>query len=514
MLGGVCTNRSSLVHAGLTVKRHRGVGVKPRKIYQVGGWSPPTWFGVHNSSIDNLERGMLERVYFVKGADGFTQPPRPLEGVYSQRLGYFRDLLVSHLPSTTPCDILEFPNFYRGRKQTIYEQAALSLLLQGVQRADADLKTFVKAEKINFTSKGDPAPRVIQPRDPRYNVEVGRHLRVLEPQLYKAIAKIFHDVTIFKGLNAVESGRLMAQKWNRYRKPVAIGLDASRFDQHVSVQALQWEHSIYNRVFKSPLLRKLLSWQLKNRGKGFCKDGRIKYTVDGCRMSGDMNTALGNCIIMCALVHAYCKYAKIPNFSLANNGDDCVVIMESRYLHRFQRNLTNWFVEMGFTMKVEDPVYELERIEFCQTHPVYDGSDYIMVRNAPVSLAKDCISIKPLDSEKAYRKWIKAVGECGLSLTGGLPVYQDFYSGMIRAGGNVKAMSSDEPTLQTGMSMLAKGMDRCYRKVTDESRYSFWLAFGLMPDQQVAIEHYYATHTPVWATPKIGSNDLLPDWWC
>ena len=58
----------------------------------------------------------------------------------------------------------QFLDFYTGRRRSIYEGAVKSLEGLSVQRRDAYLKTFVKAEKINTTKKPDPAPRVIQPR--------------------------------------------------------------------------------------------------------------------------------------------------------------------------------------------------------------------------------------------------------------------------------------------------------------------------------------------------------------
>lgn len=112
---------------------------------------------------------------------------------------------------------------------------------------DSDISAFVKAEKINLTEKPDPAPRIIQPRDPRYNVEVGCYLKHTEKIMMKAIDQLFNpdsDIqTVFKGLTADQSGRMMRRKWLKFRDPVALGLDASRFDQHVSRQALEWEHA-------------------------------------------------------------------------------------------------------------------------------------------------------------------------------------------------------------------------------------------------------------------------------
>jgi hypothetical protein len=51
---------------------------------------------------------------------------------------------------------------------------------------------------------------------------------------------------------------------------------------------------------------------------------------------------------------------------LANNGDDCVIIIEKRHLKKLD-DLPSWFLTMGFRMEVEKPVYEFEQIEFCQT---------------------------------------------------------------------------------------------------------------------------------------------------
>jgi len=408
---------------------------------------------------------------------------------------------------------------YEGRRRTIYQKAVESLLGAEVTRQDAELRAFVKAEKIDFTKKVDPAPRVIQPRTPRYNVEVGVYLKPIEHRVYKAIASIFNDsVTVVKGLNAGEVGKLCAQKWMKFKKPVAIGLDASRFDQHVSDIALEWEHSIYLAMYNhDPKLKKLLRWQVDNIGRGFCDDGKLKYNVRGCRMSGDMNTALGNCLLMCAMVWAYCKESGIDEFELMNNGDDCVVIIEQCQLHQFGLKLNSWFTDMGFTMKVELPVYEMEKIEFCQTQPVYDGVSYVMVRNPHKAIAKDCVSIKPLDTEQGFKKYLTVFGQGGLSLTGGIPIWQDFYTSLIRSGSghNRKHFNRmlGDPCMETGMFMLAKRMTRLYKKPSPETRYSFWLAFGIDPSTQEALENYYQHNQVAYEHPVLKSGDTdLPFW--
>lgn len=92
------------------------------------------------------------------------------------------------------------------------------------------METFVKCEKLNFTSKDDPAPRVIQPRAPEYNVELGRYIKHLERPLFKSLESFFGYPVVFKGHDANVYGQWMRAHWDNFRNPVAIGLDASRFD--------------------------------------------------------------------------------------------------------------------------------------------------------------------------------------------------------------------------------------------------------------------------------------------
>lgn len=267
MLPGWESKRSELTHPRLVVTRLLGMRPAERKLYQVAGMGTDTKFTVHTQSITNVERGVLERVFYVKGKDGvFAPPPAPLEKAYS-RLNKIRDIIVSHLPSTTKMSREEFASTYSGRRKTIYTNAARDLETRPIEVADSHIKVFGKAEKTNITAKPDPVMRIVSPRDPRFNVEVGRYLKPLEHGVYKAIKQLFGEITVAKGLNAMEVGALIQDKFGRHPQCVAIGLDASRFDQHVSLQALRWEHSIYNRHFNDPELAKLLSWQLKKDRK-------------------------------------------------------------------------------------------------------------------------------------------------------------------------------------------------------------------------------------------------------
>jgi hypothetical protein len=403
-------------------------------------------------------------------------------------------MLLRKARSTPIVALEDYPLLYSGRKRLVYQRAVESLMIRGLTVRDSFVSVFIKAEKVNFTVKGDPAPRVIQPRSPRYNVEVGRYLKLFEKELVRAFRRAFGYDVILKGMNADQVGAALATNWGQFRRPVAFGLDASRFDQHVSVGALEWEHSVYNAVFRCPKLRKLLKWQLKNRGIGRTEGHRVDYTVDGCRMSGDINTGMGNCLIMSSIVLAYCL-ARGIRARLSNNGDDCVVMCETGDLARFD-GLAAWFLDFGFSLTREAPCYHLEEVEFCQFHPVRLSTGWRMVRNPFVAMSKDCVSLVGWSTEQEVRKWAHTVGMGGMALCCGVPVWEAWYARLVRLGEEASG-GLVERVNDCGAAYWARG---CSPAVIDEeARYSFWRAFGILPDHQVALEAEYA-----------GPAELLP----
>ncbi len=469
-----------------------------RKMVRVSRISPEMILSGFNNTIDTLERAVKERVFFVKENGEFVEPPRPTGTHFQDTMEQVRRLLVAKLPHASPLSPQQFVETFRGRKREVYQQAAESLLSRSVTPQDAEVKVFVKYEKTDYTRKSDPVPRVISPRDPRYNVEVGCFLRPVEERIFESLSELFEGFrTVFKGMNAAESGKKMFELWSQFKNPVAIGLDASRFDQHVSEQALRWEHSIYPHCFPKPYrkkLERLLSWQVKNKCKGYTEDGRLKYTKTGGRMSGDMNTSLGNCILMCSMIKQYSLVRGVRTL-LANNGDDCVVFMEASDLARFSFELDDWFRAMGFNMTVEPPCYQFEEIEFCQTHPIYVGPDhnsYIMCRHPKWAIAKDTMSTHDFQNDKQYRAWLDAVGTGGLAMTGQVPIFQDFYRTYQKYGDPAKQVGNSAIHVQSwGVRSLGRDMVRSYGPILPETRASFYWAFGVLPDEQIVMEEFY-----------------------
>lgn len=480
---------------------------KQRHAYSIVSLSAGSQVGFHNPSLTNIVRALEERVFRVKGDKGFVKPPLPeARSFRDPEMTEFRKLYVNIVGALAPHTLDEITACYKGKKRAAYQRARSTMHLP-IGYKDAKISAFVKVEKLDLSLKSDPCPRLIQPRSKRYNLALGKYLRLHEKYLTKSIDKIFGETTVLSGYDSFTQGKIIHSKWKLYSSPVAIGLDASRFDQHTSVQALKFEHSCWNGIFKSRELKTLLKYQLYNSGSAYAETGSVHYKTTGCRMSGDINTSLGNKLIMCAMVWSYLKKYGLKA-SLVNNGDDCVLICEKDQLELIQDTLSEYFIKKGYNMVVEKPVFCIEGIEFCRSRPISVGNSYHMVRGIS-SLSRDCATLLRIDSEDEMKRMLTAVGYCGLVINTGIPVHSALHSRMYEIGGlkitdqMLQQYSSYENLERMGNMRLQRN------NVSDSTRLSYFKAFGIEPHRQLLIENYYSKAEVTAETTDIKELPLL-----
>jgi hypothetical protein len=480
--------------------------VEPVKYtYDIGGFAARARIFAFANSIGNMTSALYERVFFHEIGGVFTVPSDPSIGEVGTALRKFRTRLLARLPRATPLERHMFVSLtYRGRKLAVYKRAAENLDRRGLRVSDSYLTTFLKLEKLVGQNKRQ-VPRVIQPRRPEYNVELGRYLHPIEHDVYVGIDHTFGHPTVMKGLNSSKQGTIIAEAWAQFQRPCALCIDASRFDQHIRTGLLSWEHSVYAGIFNNdPYLARLLSWQLKSTGFARVGGKLFQYKVRGGRCSGDMNTAMGNILVACATVYSWLdSLAMVKKVRVLDAGDDCMIFGEAADIERIAPTLQPWFAKLGLIMKVEPLVYTLEQVSFCQTQPVYDGSGWRMVRDPHVSLSKDSCVLRRCQLQNLTSHFI-GIGDCGLALTGGLPVLQEYY--MALGAGKACSRPVDEELENSGFFRLARGMVARYRPVTDDARHSFWRAFGIPPDLQIELEQHYRSCNPPAPYPVYGAE--------
>lgn len=438
----------------------------------------------HSNTVGNVVWTVRERVLGRTEGGVWTPTLKPELGSFhtSELKRFIRSVKERLRRSSLPLSTDEFCATMRGQKRNRYLAAAKSLQTTPLRRCDGHPSIFIKPEKWHEWKPG----RAISARDPRYGLLLGCFLKPLEHEVYRAIDLVYGAATIMKGYTPERRAAVISGHWAHFKDPVAVGQDFSKFDQHISVEALLYEHSIYLHSYSNdPSLQRLLAWQLRGRCYANCTDGKVRYSTEGGRMSGDMNTSLGNCIISAALVWAYAQEHGITIRAVID-GDDSVTFMERRDLERYQAGIVQWMRKRGFILKMEQPVYNISQVEFCQCRFSLQNTP-TMVRNPLKAITHDHLWVKRAGLE--HSDVLAATGLGGLSLYGGVPVLGAYYRMLSKASPNglrtLRRMDRESTWLREA------GYSGKYTEPSEADRYALWESWGIAPEEQREMERYF-----------------------
>lgn len=497
---------SAAYERGGKYKRTDSGQVRPltKKVYHLRGENSVD-MPYPDTDINTVEHALYSRVFTLGG--------KPLPEICSRAevTRLFRKFLKGMTRQQMKREVKEplsrqqFVDSYSGAKRRVYERAK--------DRLDENMQDLQRISRISCFVKLEPCkrdPRLISTRDPMFHMEFGRHIKVLETDVYEDINYLFSRCrdyierlpTIMKSLNYRQRGECIHAKWRRFQDPVFVGLDVSRFDAHVSARIMAmvefpcYKHRTSDPVSSPYTFNQLLMCLLNNVGHYSGKDGRIRYKVPGSRASGDMNTSLGNCVIMSALLYSYLDSKNLLSYvEVIDDGDDAGIILERHDLEMLH-DIAHWYLNLGFTLKVEDPVHLIEEIEFCRCHPVFCGHDYVMCPNPFRRLYTDLVTDTPLTNETTWRRWVGAVAGSGLASCPGIPIFQSFYCWLARSSG-VTWRPKPGSIYYRYRDSLADGMDFEERDVVLRTRDSFCTAFGISVEMQLLIEKDFVSKAPL-----------------
>lgn len=409
-----------------------------------------------------------------------------------------------------------------AKKRARYRRAEAVLASQGgrVTSRQCRVNMFVKMEAISMT-KVNPDCRAIQFRSYEYTLSLASKIKLAEHGLYN-----LRDVPGFgtgrlfaKGMDARAKADALLQMdrpgWHR------LELDASRWDAHLSPELLSKVEHEFWRLTCSPSVRQLLQKQLTNKG-GFrvrteTGEFRAKYSVKGGRMSGDANTAGGNCIIMCCLLVAFGEHliqtARITQFDFLDDGDDSVFVHDGEEVA--DSVVEDFFRQFGIVMAIENRPKRFEDINFCQAKPVQLGTGWTMVRNPMKIMSKIGVSPKLTHGRHRYLMTV-ALGE--LSMVRGCPVLQPFLLrviqqcklGITRDKDRLHrgAISDNWRLQQLSAGDWVEGSD----PITPEARNSFHRAWGMDVKEQLLLERALESWTFDLGKTRAGEGVDFATW--
>lgn len=412
---------------------------------------------------------------------------------------------------------------YPAKKKRAYMLAEAALLTLGghCTEAHAMITMFVKLELYKVDPSKIPDARAIQFRTKEYTLELASYLKGAEEAMYKLsdVPGFGYGHHFAKNLNMEQRGDALkaldddvAGYW--------VCLDISRFDSSVSLAMKQLiEIPFFRATCDDDVdLRELLQWQCNNRGTYRQGDDTIRYQVRGGRMSGDANTAFGNCVIVSTCL---ARLGEIVGgkFGFVDDGDDSV-FKSTKYVP--DDLIIGAFARWGFQVKIECRPTRLEEVEFCQSRPVeMSRGKYKMVRNPVRVITRSLASVK-LREPKERVTFMRTVALGELSLNPGVPVLQAFFKRMIeecdkqlsprqrKRGGLNKAAISDS---YRRAALLPKDWTKGRTKpVSQLTRRSFDAAWGFQIQHQLVEEKIMgAWSMPLLSTVR-GQGPTLEDW--
>ncbi|APG76592.1 hypothetical protein 3 [Wenling tombus-like virus 3] len=252
------------------------------------------------------------------------------------------------------------------KKGAVYRTAYKSLINKPLEYSDSFVSMFVKDEKVPNIAK---PPRAIQYRSARYNLELGRFLIPVEDCYGSGCFSPVGERVFSKGLNRASLSILFSKVLSKFKDPVVIENDYSRYDSRINRALLMTEHAFYLELFGlHRKLAKLLNWQLNNRGRH--RDG-VKYRTKGRRMSGDYNTGLGNSILNLLILRMWMFESGIEKYHLIVDGDDSLLVIERGDVSRVFPD----YSYVMFGIPAETKIVEPYGCSFCQMF--WDGHWFV-----------------------------------------------------------------------------------------------------------------------------------------
>ncbi len=399
----------------------------------------------------------------------------------------------------SPCRLEEVYSCYSGMKRARYERAHAQVLRQGgfVHKGQANVKMFVKMEAYKIKAeKPFPDCRAIQFRSFEYTLVLASKIRPAEHKMY-----MLEDVPGFP------QGRMFAKNMNPQEKASAIVemvtslpggrivcCDLSRYDAHLQPPVLKHvEHVAWNTAVGDPDLARLLSMQLDNRGTANTADGKVRYRVKGERMSGDANTAGGNCIITACALTGFFKTRGFP-FRILVDGDDSVVVYLGPEVAL--EELDAYFRRLGMVIGIDCRPTCIEEVDFCQSRPVCVDGVWTMIRDPMKVLTKVGMTHRK-DTIASYKKRLLTIATCEGFLAKGVPILQAYARALIN---NCVAQMSKRQLRRGFMKgeVLSYRMQHLIKQpqeyddtfVSNATRRSFERAFGINVEEQRRCEEY------------------------
>jgi hypothetical protein len=386
-----------------------------------------------------------------------------------------------------------------------------------ISSSDVRIRAFLKAEKRQIGNVAKP--RMIYPRSPRYNLHLASWLKPFEHWLWgnlksRAISGVGNSRVVAKGLNPRQRANLIVRKMSAFSDCSVFEVDGKAFEAHILSEQLELEHSVYLAAYAGDReLAQALARQLRNVGK---TPSGIRFSRRGGRASGDFNTGMGNSLIMLAVVRATMSYLGVKKWDTLVDGDNALLFLPGATAQATRSRFGAAACSIsGHEMTLERCVSEVEQIRFGQSAPVWVNGGWMMVRDWRKVVSQGTSSHAHLHEPRGAMQFCAGIARCEASLACGVPILWRWTNRLLHltrtvrtpksyAFGDYRMFGVDvdgvlaDPTLASEPDVL--------------TRASFGRAFGVTPDEQLAIESSLERVAVVVDRQTVWDEDFVGAW--
>lgn len=232
---------------------------------------------------------------------------------------------------------------------------------------------------------------------------------------------------------------------------------------------------------------RFLGWLLSHQIRNECSTQLGgKYVVVGSRMSGDVNTSLGNGILNYLFLRCVSSDAGVV-VRCAVDGDDSVTVVERVDHEKFVEALSrasDYGFEVVSVIREPGPL-----VQFCSGHVIRtdQGPRYIRVPRRVLFRTTWCV--QKLTRTVAYRR-LRATGYCEALCNDNVPVLGAFAAMLCRVAGEGPVDCDNRLKYRISVERAVQR----HNKVSHDSRVDFAEITGLSIDLQIALECYFNTY--------------------
>ena len=244
-------------------------------------------------------------------------------------------------------------------------------------------------------------------------------------------------------------------------------------------ELLRVEHKVYEKMTKKSA-RGMLKWLLKQQliNEGRTKNGTT-YTTVGTRMSGDMNTGLGNSVLMASMLECYLDACNISGATYVD-GDDSVVVVDRADVGKLLP-VREFFLQFGMEMKYE-ATSEFSQVDFCQCRPVNVDGQWVLSRDPSRVLVRPLWTTRDM-GRKLEGRYLKGLGMGEVAVNWGMPLGSTLGMRLYELGEGKPWSYEFHPGMKS----------REYGRVDSpapslSTRLSYFEAWGITPEEQMGIE--------------------------